>query len=145
MTSPKTHPALRPGATALITGSASGIGLAVAHSLADTHSMNIILVDWDSSKLEKAKTSFKEGDENHWVKSFVVDVGKEEDWKVLKGKLEDEDEDEDVKGIDFLMLNAGVGGPTGGWEDVGYFKRVRMLYSSLFLFFLRALVFIIRE
>ncbi|MCJ1335116.1 hypothetical protein MMC09_000382 [Bachmanniomyces sp. S44760] len=86
--------------------------------------MNIILVDWDSSKLEKAKTSFKEGDENHWVKSFVVDVGKEEDWKVLKGKLEDEDEDEDVKGIDFLMLNAGVGGPTGGWEDVGYFKRI---------------------
>ncbi|KAK4957857.1 hypothetical protein LTR28_005551, partial [Elasticomyces elasticus] len=46
----------RAGANALITGAASGIGLAVA-KLCASHSMNLILVDNNREKLESAKSS----------------------------------------------------------------------------------------
>jgi short-subunit dehydrogenase len=49
------------------------------------------------------------------VKCIKVDVGERSDWKKLK---------ETVGDVDFLMLNAGVGGQ-GTWGDEDYFDKVR--------------------
>ena len=47
------HPALQPGRAAVITGAASGIGLATARQLAALH-MKVVLADRSPEALEKA-------------------------------------------------------------------------------------------
>ncbi len=104
-----THPVFRAGATALITGGASGIGLAVAH-LCKSHGMNVALVDNNAALLSAAKTALA-GD----TQTYTVDVSKRDEWQALREK---------VREVDFLMLNAGIG-LNGDWEDVDYFHKVR--------------------
>lgn len=50
------HPALRPGAVAVITGAASGIGLAMARAMS-ARRMSVVLVDLDAKGLESAAAS----------------------------------------------------------------------------------------
>jgi NADP-dependent 3-hydroxy acid dehydrogenase YdfG len=88
----------RPSARALITGGSSGIGLSVAQ-LCLKHSMKVTIADFNQETLDLAKKNLK-GD----VTCVKTDVGD----------------------VDFLMLNAGVGG-AGEWGDGEYFDRVRML------------------
>jgi len=116
------HPVFRPSGTALITGGASGIGLAVGRRCA-SHGMKVVIVDVNAENLSKAVASLKESSEND-VESYQVDVSKIEEWKELKGKVEKR-----FGGVDFLMLNAGIG-LSGGWEDVNYFQKVRILMSG---------------
>jgi NADP-dependent 3-hydroxy acid dehydrogenase YdfG len=99
----------RPSARALITGGASGIGYAVAE-LCLKHSMKVTIADFNQETLDLAQKTLK-GD----VKCIKVDVGERSDWKKLK---------ETVGDVDFLMLNAGVGGQ-GTWGDEDYFDKVR--------------------
>ncbi|MEJ1159879.1 SDR family NAD(P)-dependent oxidoreductase [Prosthecomicrobium sp. N25] len=47
------HPAIRPGAAAVVTGAASGIGLAIAHRLAEA-GMRVAMVDLPGDTLDKA-------------------------------------------------------------------------------------------
>ena len=108
------HPVFRPGATALITGAASGIGLATA-KLCSKHGMKLALVDINNQSLAKAKSSFSNGEP---METYTVDVSKIEEWKTLKKNVESKFGD-----VDFLMLNAGIG-LTGGWEDIDYFHKV---------------------
>jgi threonine dehydrogenase-like Zn-dependent dehydrogenase len=103
----------RPSAHALISGGASGIGLAVAE-LCLKHSMKVTIADFNQETLDLAKKSLK-GD----VKYVKADVGEKADWKKLK---------QDVGEVDFLMLNAGVGG-TGTWGDEDYFDKVSWKYG----------------
>lgn len=110
------HPVFRSGATALITGGASGIGLAVARRCV-SHGMKVAIVDYNADNLSKAASSLKESSKSD-VESYQMDVSKLEEWKDLKSKVEKK-----FGGVDFLMLNAGIG-LKGEWEDVEYFHKV---------------------
>lgn len=103
----------REGSTALITGGASGIGFAVAQ-LCLKHGMRVAVVDRNEEALTLAKKELNSPD----VEVYGVDVSKEEDWKDLKEKVEQR-----FGGVEFLMLNAGVGG-RGTWGDGQYFSKI---------------------
>ena len=105
----------RPSAHALISGGASGIGLAVAE-LCLKHSMKVTIADFNQETLDIAKESLK-GD----VKCVKADVGDKADWKKLK---------QDVGEVDFLMLNAGIMAQ-GTWGDEDYFDKVFRTASTL--------------
>jgi NADP-dependent 3-hydroxy acid dehydrogenase YdfG len=105
-------PVFRPSARALITGGASGIGFSVAE-LCLSYSMKVTVADVNQETLDLAQKNLS-GD----VKCVKLDVGDRGAWAKLK---------EEVGHVDFLMLNAGVGG-TGGWGDGEYFDRVSNLF-----------------
>jgi len=111
------HPVFRSGATALITGGASGIGLAVARRCV-SHGMKVAVVDNNAENLSKAVSSLRESSKTD-VESYQMDVSKLEEWRDLNDKVE-----EKFGGVDFLMLNAGIG-LKGEWEDMEYFHKVR--------------------
>ena len=98
----------------MITGAASGIGLATA-KLCSKHGMKLALVDINYQNLAKARSSFSNGEA---MEIYNMDVGKIEEWKTLKKSVESK-----FGGVDFLMLNAGIG-LQGGWEDIDYFYKV---------------------
>lgn len=102
------HPVFKAGNTALITGAASGIGLAVAH-LCKNQGMKLALVDNNTHLLSEAKKQLS-GD----TETYPMDVSKIEEWRGLR---------ERVGRVDFLMLNAGIG-VKGGWDDIEYFHKV---------------------
>ena len=104
----------RKNATALITGAASGVGLAVA-KLCASHSMNIYLVDNNTEALKSAQESVKSSGK---VTTHVLDVGNLDEWNKLKQKVEG-----DGTKLDFLHLNAGIG-LKSDWTDSAYFKKI---------------------
>lgn len=108
------NPIFKKGNTALITGAASGIGLAVAH-LCNGHGMKLALVDVNAEQLIKAKDSF---DNQAEVEIYPIDVSKLEEWKSLQAKVESK-----FARVDFLMLNAAIA-TKSIWEDTAYFHKI---------------------
>ncbi|KAK4554730.1 hypothetical protein LTR86_008232 [Recurvomyces mirabilis] len=106
----------RKGANALITGGAGGVGLATA-KLCASHSMNLILVDNNSSKLDEAKSAVSSAGAGH-VETHNLDVSSIQDWQKLKSHVE-----EGGKKLDFLHLNAGIG-LNSDWTDSSYFQKI---------------------
>lgn len=100
------------GKNALITGAASGVGLAVA-KLCASHGMNLHLVDNNASLLGEAKSKVtgKGSLETH-----EMDVSSLKDWNSLQSQLKDTK-------LDFLHLNAGIGAK-GDWTDSAYFHKI---------------------
>ncbi|PYH43041.1 SDR family NAD(P)-dependent oxidoreductase [Aspergillus saccharolyticus JOP 1030-1] len=113
----------RPGATALITGAASGIGLAAAH-YCHREGMNVILLDIDATKLTAAAAELEQANPaSPKPHTFVLDVSKQEDWAQLQPTIHGLY----PQGIDLLMLNAGrLATPASDkktpWHDPGYFE-----------------------
>lgn len=107
----------RAGATALITGSASGVGLAVA-KLCASHSMNLILVDNNSSALSSAKSTISSSSSKGSVETHSMDVASLSDWTKLRESV-----DKSGKTLDFLHLNAGIGAK-GEWTDNAYVHKI---------------------
>lgn len=81
------NPVFSPGSTALITGGASGIGLALATKCTG-YGMNVIIVDNNSKNLVAAKKFLKESGGTGNVEGVEMDVSKLEDWEGVKGKVE---------------------------------------------------------
>ncbi|KAL7923770.1 hypothetical protein ACQKWADRAFT_42831 [Trichoderma austrokoningii] len=110
-----------PGSTALITGGASGVGLAIA-KLCRSKGMKLLLVDRNAEALEKAKAEV--GSSSPDVATSVLDVSKLEGWASLRDQAT-----KTFGSIELLVLNAGVGG-RGTWGDNDYFRRI--LETNLF-------------
>lgn len=105
-----------PGATALITGGASGVGLAIA-KLCRSKGMKLLLVDRNAEALEKAKAEV--GSSSSDVATSVLDVSKPDEWTSLR-----EQATKTFGSIELLVLNAGIGA-RGTWGDADYFRNVR--------------------
>ena len=95
-----THPALQPGNTALITGAASGIGLAAARRFASL-GLNVVLVDLGSDRLEAAvRTLIHDGATDSHIRAIEADVS---DADAVAGLART------VRDVDVLMNNAAIG------------------------------------
>lgn len=115
-----THPALSSGAVAVITGGASGIGLAAAEKLA-ARGLKVAIADLPGEKLDAAATQVATvakggaGD----VLAVATDVSRPEDLERLEEIVAGR-----FGGTDLLMNNAGVQpgsaifGPFANWEKV---------------------------
>jgi short-subunit dehydrogenase len=112
----------RPGATALITGGASGIGFAFAQ-LCRKHGMHLVLVDINPEYLARAKEIIGEPQNNAKTETYQLDTSQPSEWHKVRTEVESK-----FEGVDLLMLNAGASfNPQEGkqsWEDVDYFQKV---------------------
>ncbi|KAF5542767.1 short-chain dehydrogenase reductase [Fusarium phyllophilum] len=99
--------------TAVITGGASGIGLAVAKKC-HSRGMKVIIADINMALLEEAKTSVGE-----LLLTLHLDATKLEDWEKLKQQVTHQ-----LGGrVDFLLLNAGIQ-PPSNWNDPETFRTI---------------------
>ena len=114
------HPALSSGAVAVITGAASGIGLAAARRLA-ARGLKIVLADLGGEKLDAAAaevTALAPGGEADVI-ARATDVSRPEALEQLAAEVA-----ERFGGADLVMNNAGIQpgsalfGPIANWERV---------------------------
>lgn len=114
------HPALTCGAVAVITGGASGIGLAAAESFARA-GLKICIADLGEDRLGRAAeriVAAAPGGKAD-VMTLATDVGRLEDVRKLEAAAVAR-----FGGVDVLMNNAGIGlgstifGPAENWEKI---------------------------
>jgi NAD(P)-dependent dehydrogenase (short-subunit alcohol dehydrogenase family) len=115
------HPAIAEGRTAVITGSASGIGLAAARRFASL-GMKVVMADLESDRLREAASevvALARGGASD-VCVVPTDVGRLEEVKRLK------DETFEAFGeVALVMNNAGIGGGLGKpWETYDRWRRI---------------------
>ena len=112
------HPALVPGAVAVVTGGASGIGLAAARHFAAT-GMRVAIADLGGDRLAEAAAALAEAapDGAASVLAVETDVADRAAVVALEAAVR-----ERFGGTDVLMNNAGIGpesavlGPAAAWE-----------------------------
>lgn len=85
MTSP--HGVFKSGNTAVITGGASGVGLALAKKCVG-YEMNVVICDINFETLDRAVAVLKK-DGKGKVEGAIVDVGDVEDYSKVKKVVED--------------------------------------------------------
>jgi NAD(P)-dependent dehydrogenase (short-subunit alcohol dehydrogenase family) len=114
------HPALTPGAVAVITGGASGIGLAAAVKFAGL-GLKVCIADLGEERLAKAAETVAAASPEGvaGVMASSTDVSREEDVRKLEQAVR-----ERFGGTDILMNNAGIQpgssmfGPAENWQRV---------------------------
>lgn len=109
------HPAVQAGRVAVITGGASGIGLAAAHRLA-SEEMRLVIADANGDGLKTAKAEL--GAAGASVEALRVDVGKFDEVRELQRRAMALGE------VTLLMNNAGVGGGGGAFENPEGWRRI---------------------
>lgn len=117
-TPPDLPAALASGRVAVITGGASGIGLAAAKKLAAL-GMKIVIADLAGEKLSAAETELKPLAKGGLL-AVAVDVSKAEDLARLADRTH-----EKFGAVSFLMNNAGIGNNPGQpWENLDAWKAM---------------------
>ena len=116
------HPAFEAGRTAVITGGASGIGLAAAHRFAGL-GMKVAIADFNAETLSAARAELAEA--GAAVAAMQIDVSRPEDLATLRDKALGAFGD-----VAVLMNNAGVGGGGSAIERPDAWRRV--LETNLF-------------
>ncbi|MGX7873509.1 SDR family NAD(P)-dependent oxidoreductase [Mesorhizobium sp. ORM6] len=112
-------PALGPGNTAVITGAASGIGLAAAKRLA-LMGMKIVLADIGGARLDDASRAVSAIAGDDAVLAVAADVSKADEVDRLADRAFGA-----FGGVSLLMNNAGVGdNPGKPWENRDAWKRL---------------------
>lgn len=109
----------RPGATALISGGASGVGFALAQ-LCRKHGMHLALLDNNTQSLQAAATALPSNAQTK-TETYQLDVGDLNAWKALLPKFQ-----ASFSSLDLLMLNAGTSHKPSTkqcYEDVDYFTK----------------------
>ncbi|MEJ7732203.1 MAG: SDR family NAD(P)-dependent oxidoreductase [Polyangiaceae bacterium] len=113
------HPALFPDAVAVITGGASGIGLAAARAFA-ARGLRVCIADLGAERLEQALAAIAAGATSRdAVMAVETDVARRQDLVALEKVVRDR-----FGGTDVLMNNAGIGpasttlGPLPDWERI---------------------------
>jgi NAD(P)-dependent dehydrogenase (short-subunit alcohol dehydrogenase family) len=110
-------PPLRDGGCAVITGGASGIGLAAARRFAGL-GMPVVIADLSGERLRAAETSIRA--DGGRVAAVPTDVSKPKDMERLRDKALGE-----FGHVGVLMLNAGVGlNPGGTWKDLDAWRTL---------------------
>jgi NAD(P)-dependent dehydrogenase (short-subunit alcohol dehydrogenase family) len=114
-----THPALGANRTAVVTGAASGIGLAASVKFAAL-GMNVCMADANREALEAAAARLRETTARpDTVRTFAVDVGNPDSVRRLKESVF-----EAFGEVAFLMNNAGTGGGGGLLGDPVRWRRI---------------------
>jgi NAD(P)-dependent dehydrogenase (short-subunit alcohol dehydrogenase family) len=99
-----THPALAPGAVAVVTGGASGIGLAAARRFVEA-GMRVCIADLGADRLAAAAETLAAGPEGaEAVMTSETDVADAAAVRALEAAVRDR-----FGGTDVLMNNAGIG------------------------------------
>ncbi len=116
----KNHPALQPGRTAVITGAASGIGLAAGKRLAGL-GMKLCLADLPGEALERAAAEVARDAERDpaSVRAVPTDVSRLDEVQRLKDTAY-----RAFGEVALLMNNAGIGNGGGPWEHYDRWRRL---------------------
>ncbi len=113
------HPAFARGNAAVITGAASGIGLAAAHHFASL-GMKVVMADLGGARLEEAAQAVASAAGTTDVIAFPCDVSNPEDLQSLAKEAIASYGPPTV-----LMLNAGVGNNPGKpWENRAAWRKL---------------------
>lgn len=130
---PTASSVFQPGHCALITGGASGIGLALAKKCVTEHSMRVLVADRDDELLRAAPrhifsqknaaaaaaAAAGSSTDSSLLTTVKADVGKPADWAVLRARA-----DEALGGqVHLLALNAGVASPSD-WSSPDAFRAI---------------------
>ena len=120
------HPALQPGGTAVITGAASGIGLATARRMSGL-GLNVVLCDRPGEALGRAAQQVKaDAAASGRIHAHAADVAQPDQMLALCDTVF-----EHMGGVSVLMNNAAVGdNPGRGWEDACGWRA--LLETNLF-------------
>jgi NAD(P)-dependent dehydrogenase (short-subunit alcohol dehydrogenase family) len=112
-----THPAIAPGRAAVITGGASGIGLAAALCFACA-GMKVAIADINAADLEKAAGAIRSGGAPD-VLTFALDVSDKARVDAFRDAVYDR-----FGEVGVLMNNAGTGGGGGAMENFAGWQKV---------------------
>jgi NAD(P)-dependent dehydrogenase (short-subunit alcohol dehydrogenase family) len=124
-----------PGLRVLISGAAAGIGAAIAQAFLDVGA-NVYICDVDPAAIDKAKTAHPQ------LHAGVADVSE----RAQVDRIID-DARAKLGGLDLLINNAGIAGPTGAVEELDPAEWERTVATNLNsqFYFLRKAVPLLKE